>query len=249
MKPKRIEILGVPADCIDMNATLALVDEMISGDGLHTIIAVNPEKIMKCQEDEKILSVIRKSSLLIPDGIGVVFAARLLGLCRMQRVPGSELMPALCARAAQKGYKIFLFGASPQVNACAVEKLLATYPGLDIVGHQHGYVAEDEMPALVERINASGAQILFIALGSPKQELWMDTHRDALKVKICQGVGGTFDVLCGTVKRAPAAFRRVHLEWLYRLLSQPRRLLRQSALPRFSWRVLAVVARRSIGRA
>ncbi|NEV65436.1 WecB/TagA/CpsF family glycosyltransferase [Thiorhodococcus minor] len=183
---------------------------------------------------------LRGSGLLIPDGIGVVVAARLLGLCRMRRVPGAELMPALCALAARKGYRVFLYGASEEVNARAAAKLERRY-GLQLAGRQHGFVPDPEMPELVRRINACEAQLLFVGLGSPRQELWMERHLSMLQsVRVCQGVGGTFDVLAGQVRRAPSLFRRIHLEWLYRLLSQPKRLIRQTALPRFAYQVTRV---------
>lgn len=236
--PKRIDILGVPVDCVDMAAAVARVDEFIAQDQVQTILAVNPEKVMKARVDGTLMGSLRNAGLLIPDGIGVVIAAKLLGLGAMQRVPGSELMPALCAHAARRGYSVFLFGASADVNEQACAVLRARYPGLRIAGSQNGYVTDQGMPALIDSINSSGAQILFVALGSPKQELWMDRHRSALKVKVCQGVGGTFDVIAGRVKRAPPLFLKLHLEWLYRLLAQPKRLLRQSALPRFAWHVL-----------
>jgi len=124
------------------------------------------------------------------------------------------------------------------VNRDTMNVLRRRFPGIQIVGGQHGYLKEEEMPGLIERINASGAEVLFVALGSPKQELWMKQYIPRLNIKVCQGVGGTFDVLAGRVKRAPAAFRKIHLEWLYRLLSEPRRLVRQTALPRFAVRVL-----------
>jgi N-acetylglucosaminyldiphosphoundecaprenol N-acetyl-beta-D-mannosaminyltransferase len=238
MKPGRIELLGVPVDCVNLSQALGVVEEMIQCDRPGTVIAVNPEKVIKARKNPGLLAPLREARLLIPDGIGVVMAARLLGLGRMERVPGSDLMPAICALAARKGYRIFLFGASPEVNRDAMFVLKRRFPGIRIVGGQHGYLKEDEMPDLIDRINASGAEVLFIALGSPRQEAWLARYLPLLKVKVCQGVGGTFDVLSGRVKRAPAVFRRIHLEWLYRLLSEPRRLLRQTALPRFAMRVL-----------
>ncbi|MCG3117425.1 MAG: WecB/TagA/CpsF family glycosyltransferase [Candidatus Manganitrophus sp. SA1] len=238
MKPRRIEILGVPTDCVDMSQAVARVETMIEGSRGEAVIAVNPEKVMKAQNDPFLLDQLRGAGLLIPDGIGVVFAARLLRLGRMSQVPGSELMPAICERAAQKGYRIFLFGGSAEVNQRAGEVLRTRYPGLQIVGQQHGYLKEEEMGELVKQINASGAEILFVALGSPKQELWMARYLPQLSIKVCQGVGGTFDVLSGRVKRAPALFRKMHLEWFYRLASQPRRLIRQTALPKFAWLIL-----------
>ena len=113
------------------------------------------------------------------------------------------------------------------------------FPRLRIVGNQHGFVQPPEMAGLIEEINRSGADILFVGLGSPRQEFWMATHLPALKVKVCQGVGGTFDVLAGKVRRAPRRWRDLHLEWAYRLLTEPRRLPRQIALPKFAWQVLA----------
>lgn len=238
MKQKRIDVLGVPVDAVNMQEALVAVEAMLGGGRAETVIAVNPEKIIKAQTDPALLGRLRSAGLLIPDGIGVIAAARILGLGRMERVPGSELMPAICEMAALKGYKVFLFGASPETNVRAVEVLRERYPGIQIAGHQDGYVKDQDMPQLVERINASQTEILFIALGSPKQELWMEKYSPLLKVKVCQGVGGTFDVIAGHVKRAPLVFRKTHLEWFYRLASQPKRILRQTALPKFVFQVL-----------
>jgi N-acetylglucosaminyldiphosphoundecaprenol N-acetyl-beta-D-mannosaminyltransferase len=238
MKPKRIELLGVPLDCVDITQALSAVEEMIQDDRPGTVIAVNPEKVIKARKSPVLLDPLREARLLIPDGIGVVMAARLLRLGKMKRVPGSELMPAICEQAARKGYRIFLFGGDPGVNRDTMIVLRRRFPGIQIAGGQHGYLKEEEMPGLIDRINASGAEVLFVALGSPKQELWMKQYIPRLNIKVCQGVGGTFDVLAGRVKRAPAVFRKIHLEWLYRLLSEPRRLVRQTALPRFAVRVL-----------
>lgn len=238
MKPQRVEILGVPVDCVTMAQAVQWVETTLASDQPRSVIAVNPEKVMKANQDPELLARLQKAGLLIPDGIGVVFAVRLLGLGKIERVPGSELMPKLCELAANKGYKVFLFGANQEVISQAAQVLLQRYPGLNIVGTQHGYVKEEEMPSVITAINRSQAELLFVALGSPKQELWMTQYLPALNVKVCQGVGGTFDVIAGRVKRAPLAFRLVHLEWLYRLLSQPSRILRQTALPMFAFRVL-----------
>lgn len=238
MGPERIEVLGVPVDCVDMAQSLDAVETMIDGDEAQTLIAVNPEKVIKAQGDPALLQRLRGAGLLIPDGIGVVIAARILQRKWMERVPGSELMPAICGLAAKKGYKVFLFGASPDVNEEAVKVLRSRYPDIQIVGQQHGYLEDGDMQQLVERINASFADVLFVALGSPKQELWMDRYLGQLNVKVCQGVGGTFDVIAGRVKRAPPFFLKFHMEWLYRLLSNPQRLMRQTALPKFAFQVV-----------
>lgn len=239
MNIRRIEILGVPVDCVSMQQTLDVVDELIKGDKPQAIIAVNPEKVIKAQQDPLLAKRLMNAGLLIPDGIGVVFAARILGLAKIDRVAGAELMPEICNLAKTKGYRIFLFGANSEVNQKTRDKLIKEYPGIQIVGNRDGYVKDEEMPLLINEINDSQAQILFIALGSPKQELWMEQYLPQLNIKVCQGVGGTFDVIAGVVMRAPLGFRRFHLEWLYRLLSNPKRMLRQTALPKFLYQVVA----------
>lgn len=235
---RRIRVLGIPVDCVNMQSAVDAVDGMTSGDTAQMVLAVNPEKIIKAQQHADLRSALEGAGLLIPDGIGVVLAARLLGLGRMSQVPGSELMPALCDLAMRKGYGVFLYGASAEVNAKAAETLVQRYPGIRIAGREHGFVAAESMQSLIEKINNSGAQLLFVALGSPHQELWMNKYRGQLRVKVCQGVGGTFDVIAGRVQRAPYLFRKMHLEWGYRLMTQPKRLLRQTALPKFVFQVL-----------
>jgi N-acetylglucosaminyldiphosphoundecaprenol N-acetyl-beta-D-mannosaminyltransferase len=143
-------------------------------------------------------------------------------------------MPELCARAAATRHGVYLFGAQESVNDFAAKELVRRFPGLTVAGRHHGYVDEQDMPRLIEDINRSGAAVLFVALGSPRQELWMGQYRRQLRVGVCQGLGGTFDVIAGRVRRAPPVFISLNLEWLYRLISKPRRLLRQTALPRFT---------------
>ena len=237
-QPTRVDVLGVPIDCLDMQATITLVEELLAGDSTSAIIAVNPEKVMKARQDPILLKQIASAGVLIPDGIGVVLAARLLRGCSLMRVPGSELMPEICALAATHEYKVFLYGAAAEVIEQALATLRHRYPTLQIAGYQDGYLDEEEMPSLIDRINASGADILFVALGSPRQELWMSKYLSSLNVRICQGVGGTFDVIAGKVRRAPRIICVLQLEWLYRLAMSPGRLLRQTALPVFAGLVL-----------
>jgi N-acetylglucosaminyldiphosphoundecaprenol N-acetyl-beta-D-mannosaminyltransferase len=235
----RVSILGVPVDVVDWPTSLAAVTALVQREGPPaTVIAINPEKVMAAGKDARLLAQISAAGLLIPDGVGVVWAARYLGLGRMERVPGSEMMPAICALAASRGYKVFLFGAKEETNARCAEVLHTSYPGLLLAGRQNGYVDDEAMPALIATINASGADILFVALGSPRQELWMERYLPQLRIKVCQGVGGTFDVIAGNVKRAPGLFRALNLEWFYRLVTNPGRAARQKVLPVFVWRVL-----------
>jgi N-acetylglucosaminyldiphosphoundecaprenol N-acetyl-beta-D-mannosaminyltransferase len=228
-----------------MRTALDYVDELVARPGPSTIVAVNPEKLMKARQDPWLLKQIRSSALLIPDGIGVVWAARQLEGEFIERVPGADLMVEICRRAAEKGYRIFLYGASPETNALACAELARRFPGIAIVGSRDGYVTQTGMPALISEINSSGAQILFVALGSPRQELWMANHLSALKVNACQGVGGTFDVIAGTVPRAPASWRAMNLEWAYRLVMDWSRLARYATLPPFIWGVLTARFSRS----
>jgi len=215
-------------------------DRVVSGSGCAAVVAVNPEKIMRARVDPALLDNLRRAALLIPDGIGAVWGARLLADAQIGRVPGAELMPAICARAATKGFSVFLFGAREEINAKVSEVLSARYPGLRIAGRRNGYVNADAMPAVVDEINRSGADVLFIALGSPAQEEWIDRYIGSLRVKAVQGVGGTFDVLAGHVQRAPALFRRLNLEWFYRLLREPKRLWRQRVLLFFVFELCCV---------
>jgi N-acetylglucosaminyldiphosphoundecaprenol N-acetyl-beta-D-mannosaminyltransferase len=239
MMPARIDLLGVPVDCVDMGQAVDfLAGHAATGTGCATVFAVNPEKVMKARTDADLRALLASATLLIPDGIGVVLAARWLGLGRFGRVPGSELMPNLCARAAAEGYGVFLFGGRPEVNDEAAAALVQRFPDLKIAGRQHGYVEDKDMPALIRRINDSGAAMLFVALGSPRQEAWMHRYAPELGVKVAQGVGGTFDVIAGRVNRAPPLFLRLNLEWFYRLMREPRRVWRQRALVKFAWCVL-----------
>lgn len=237
---ERHDVLGVPVDLVTMDTALQRIRHWLDHPGPpQLVIATNPEKVIAARREPALLDAIRQAALVIPDGIGVVAAARLAGRSGIARVPGSELMPALCALAARESHPVFLYGARQEVVERAATLLEQTYPGLRVAGTRHGYATETELPAVLESINRSSARILFVGLGSPRQELWMARHAAALTgVRVCQGVGGTFDAICGHPPRAPAMIRRMNLEWLYRLVSQPTRLHRQSALPLFVAQVL-----------
>ena len=235
----RIRIFDAPVDCVDMDGCLSEVEKMINSDCSNTIIAINPEKVIKAQQEPRLMNWLNNARLVIPDGIGVVIAARLLFGARLTRVPGSELMPKICELAARRGYRVFLYGASELTVTKAVERLRNTFADINIVGYQNGYLSGENMQVLIDRLNELKPQIIFVALGSPRQELWMDRYLSSIpSVRVCQGVGGTFDVIAGTVRRAPQLFIRLHGEWLYRLLAQPKRILRQRALPLFAIKVI-----------
>lgn len=238
-KVKRVRVLGVPVDCVNWTSATSVAEALLSSATKvgQAVIAVNPEKVIAARNVPALLMQLERADLLLPDGIGVVIAARFSGGGDIERVPGSEFMPALCAIARNKGLSVYLYGGTESVNARAAARLCSEFPGLVVAGRSNGYVSPESMDSLVETINMSGASILFVALGSPRQELWISRYGSHLKVKICQGVGGTFDVIAGDVKRAPALFRRFHLEWLFRLLTNPARARRQASLPKFVWLV------------
>ncbi|MBT2256244.1 MULTISPECIES: WecB/TagA/CpsF family glycosyltransferase [Priestia] len=200
------------------------------------IVAINPEKIMKAQEDRELKSLLNQATYQIPDGIGVILASKLKKGRIRERVTGIDMMLKLCKEATNNGKRIFLYGAKPGIADEAKAKLEEMFPGILIVGTLNGYEKNEEV---IERtINDSGAEIIFVALGSPAQENWIIAHKEKLNPSVYQGVGGSFDVISGRLNRAPAVFQKFGLEWLYRLLKEPWRWKRQLELPRFLLRVL-----------
>jgi N-acetylglucosaminyldiphosphoundecaprenol N-acetyl-beta-D-mannosaminyltransferase len=237
---KRYPILNIWVDDCTMETALRQVDSFVkSNTGLKTIFASNPEKNYSVPENKILYDSFKNADLLIPDGIGMVLAANFLHGAQIKRVPGCELMQNICELSADKGYKIFIYGAKEEVNKSAVEEIKRTYPSVKITGRQNGYLSEEKMDDLIKRINESEAQILFLALGSPRQEMWISKYRHQLtNIKVCQGIGGTLDVLAGNVKRAPEIYCNMGLEWLYRLISEPKRIKRQAKLPLFAVQVM-----------
>lgn len=248
MNVRRVSVCGVSVDCVDAIGALERAGHLLKQQAPAAIFAVNPEKAVQCGRNPALAGAIASAGLLIPDGIGVVVAARLLYGERFARVPGCEFMPALCAYAAAQNLSIFLFGGAPGVSEAAAAALQRASPSLRVAGCQHGYIDAAGTEHLIDRINGLKPDILFVALGSPRQEVWVAENIGRLKVRLCQTVGGTFDVLAGNVKRCPELFRAVQLEWLYRLLSQPKRALRQSALPIFAARLLRAYVSKSLSR-
>ena len=247
MASNRLKILNIWVDAVTRQQALQLVQDFIEhGDRPHVVFASNPEKNFSVPRDPALYDTFKNADLLLPDGIGMVKAAKIIYGIEINRIPGVEFMGEICRLCAENGYKVFVYGAKEEVNREAVEVLKTRYPGINIVGRANGYLKEEEMPALVNRINESGAQVLFLALGSPKQEQWYVRYRDELKtVRVCQGIGGSLDAVTGRVKRAPEFWCRIGLEWFYRLISEPKRIKRQKVLPLFAFQVLlAAITRR-----
>ncbi|WP_110112576.1 WecB/TagA/CpsF family glycosyltransferase [Bacillus sp. CGMCC 1.16541] len=229
-------ILGVDV-CSDTYEQLAgkLLEDIEHG-RKSFIVAINPEKIMKAQEDEELHYLLNQATYQIPDGIGILLASMLKGGKIRNRVTGIDMMLHLCKEAAIHQKKVFLYGAKPGIADEAKAKLEEMYPGIQIVGTLNGYEKDEQV--IQSRINESHADIIFVALGSPSQENWIIAHKDKLSPSVYQGVGGSFDVISGRLNRAPAIFQRFGLEWLYRLLKEPWRWKRQLVLPKFLIKVL-----------
>lgn len=247
----RLKILNIWVDPITREEALNRVEGILKhGQRPHAIFASNPEKNFSIPQDPDLYRVFAEADLLLPDGIGMVWAARVLYGAKIKRIPGAEFMEDICRLASREGYKIFLYGAAEEVNLTAAKILSQRYPGLRVAGRANGYLGPEKMPDLIRQINDSGASILFLALGSPKQEKWYSAYRDSLEyVRIVQGVGGTLDTIAGKVKRAPAVWQKLSTEWLYRLLSEPKRIKRQKVIPLFIFLVLAAKVGLTINKA
>lgn len=229
--------LGIDVSALSYEGIIEDLGNRIEGGKQSTIIAVNPEKVMAAQRDPQVKQLINASTYQIADGVGILLAAKLKGGQITSRVTGVDMMSALLRFASEDGLPVYFFGAKEEVVAKAIANIQETFPTIKVAGYTNGYDKDEE--ALVQRIQQSGAKMIFVALGSPKQELWIQRNMPKLSnVQVFQGVGGSFDVFSGTVKRAPVAFRKLGLEWLYRLIASPSRIKRQLVLPIFLLKVL-----------
>jgi len=233
-----IDILGCRLDLLDQDgATEAILRFAHDGDGA-LVVTLGTEMVVYAQRDPAFRAVINGSALSLCDTIGVLTVARRRGARLDERVTGVELMERLCQRAAVEELPVYLFGGAEGVAADAAAILEVSFPGLIIAGTRNGFYTSEEEPAIVETIRKSGARILFVGLGSPRQEMWLARNLRASGCGAAIGVGGSFDVISGRVKRAPMIWRQLGIEWLYRLIREPRRLRRQLALPYFIWLVV-----------
>lgn len=229
--------LGIDVSALSYEGIIEDLGHRIEEGKQSTIIAVNPEKVMAAQRDPQVKELINASTYQIADGVGILLAAKLKGGQITSRVTGVDMMSALLRFASEDGLPVYFFGAKEEVVTKAIANIKETFPTIKVAGYTNGYDKDEE--ALVQRIQQSGAKVIFVALGSPKQELWIQRNMPKLSnVQVFQGVGGSFDVFSGTVKRAPVAFRKLGLEWLYRLIASPSRIKRQLVLPIFLLKVL-----------
>lgn len=236
---ERREILGVSFDPVTMTEAVERLESFVQSRSPHLVVTANPETVMRAQGDLLLAEILRRADLVVPDGIGVVWAGARLNQEFPERIPGIELAENLLARAAQTGWRVFLLGGEPGVAEQAAQSLKQRWPDLQIVGTYHGFFKSDgEEEELISRLQKEKPHILLAALGMPRQEKWLAAHQGVLKVPVAIGVGGSFNVWAGVDKRAPRWLRSLHLEWLYRILRQPWRIKRAAALPLFVLKVL-----------
>jgi N-acetylglucosaminyldiphosphoundecaprenol N-acetyl-beta-D-mannosaminyltransferase len=233
--PESVRLLGVRLTPLAMEEALERARQFIADGSPHMIVTSDALGLIAAQDDEDLRRIMDEADMVTPDGQGVVLAARLLDLPIRERVSGVDMVRRLCEVAAAEGRSVFLLGAAQGVAEEAAGKLREAVPGLQVAGTHHGYFSPEEEVGIIEQIRAARPAVLFVAFGIPKQEKWIRAHLTELGVPVCIGVGGSLDVISGRLKRAPLWVRRCGLEWLFRVLQEPRRLPRIRALPRIVW--------------
>ncbi|MGP1569805.1 MAG: WecB/TagA/CpsF family glycosyltransferase [Eubacteriales bacterium] len=241
----RIKILDIPIDTVNMDEALKKFSKLISTDGCDLIVTPNSEIVMNAQKDSELRMLIEKAALVIPDGIGLVYASKIVGAPLSERVTGIDFLGRALAHLQHTGQSVYLLGSKPasaeseSIAALAARNMKAMYPQLIIAGTHDGYFSQEQEKELVDEINKSGAEFLVVALGAPKQEKFIYKYRKQfVNVKAGIGVGGSLDVWAGAVKRAPEFYQKHGLEWLYRFAKEPTRIRRVMQLPLFMIKVL-----------
>ena len=227
----RIDVLGVGFDNVTMEEAVERGMSLLHSEGSHYVVTPNPEIVEVCREDADANRAVNGADLVLPDGIGVIKGAAILGTPLKERTPGIEFAAGIMERMAKEGVSLYLLGAKPGIAEQAAEKLTDRYPGLKIAGTHDGYFKEDA--PVIEDIRRSGANCVFVCLGAPKQELWMAKNASATGARLLCGLGGCLDVFAGTVERAPKFWCDHGLEWFYRLCKEPWRFRRMMKLPLF----------------
>lgn len=232
----KTKVLGIAYENVTLAEAVRDVLALAQADGTAYVVTPNPEISEACMEDERLARAVAGADYVLPDGIGVVMAAKICGTPLKERVGGFDLATALLPELERRGLHLFLLGAKPGVAEKAAANLRARFPALRITGTHDGYFRDDAQA--VAAVNAAGADVVFVALGFPRQEIFMQNNREALHAHLLLGLGGAFDVFAGITKRAPDIFIRMNLEWFYRLLCQPWRFVRMLKLPKYIVRAI-----------
>ena len=233
----KVDILGVGVDSVTMQEAIEKVEKFFEERKPVIVATANAEMLMRATHDAELKDILNAAELVVPDGAGTVWAAHHLGYEMPERVAGYDLAQNLMKRAPAKNRRVYFFGSAPSVADKAKLKAEALYPGIQIVGTRNGYFKEEDEAQIIADIKAAQPDLLLAALGVPKQEKWLAKYKDELNVPVSIGVGGTFDVMAGVMKRAPKWMQKAKLEWLFRALLQPKRAGRLVALPKFVLKV------------
>ena len=241
MSKERTAFMGVPVDAITMQETIRRIHNSIEQGEKIQHMAINTMIILRMVEDPEFMHTLSKCEVINADGIGVVWASKLLGHPLPERVTGIDLMEALIGLAAQQGFKPYFLGAQEEVVQRTVSHYRQKYPNLEIAGYRNGYFKDADEQQIAEDIRDAGADMLFVAISSPKKEIFLGRWRETMNIPFCMGVGGSFDVVAGKFKRAPGWVQKAGLEWAYRWKQEPRRMFRRNAvdMPKFVAMVLA----------
>lgn len=236
---QKVSIMEVPIDKVTMESATNTVIEFLESNSHYSVFTPNPEIIMEAQKDRELMKILQEADLVVPDGIGVVLASRMLKVPKLpERVGGFDLMQNVLSKIKDKDIRVYFLGSKPGVAQIAAKNMQNKYPGLKIVGTRDGYFTKEDEANIIQEIRELKVDLLLVGLGAPRQEKWIDKNKKQLGVKVAVGVGGSLDVMAGLVKRAPKVYQKLGLEWFYRLISNPKRAKRMINLPIFGFKVL-----------
>ena len=233
----RLNVLGVGVNTYTMDEAVDFLVSAMDKDTLTSVYTPNSEIILHAYKNPDYAEILNRGSLVTPDGIGVVYASKILGRPLKERVSGFDLACRVLKKAAPMKKTLYLLGGKPKIAEKAAENIKKLYPGINIVGTSNGYFDDQKEKEIIADINEKSPDLLFVCLGFPKQECWIDTHSE-ISARVAMAIGGSLDVFAGEVERAPETFQKLGLEWLYRLIKQPSRFVRMLALPKFGFTVL-----------
>ena len=248
MTAAHVPMLGVNVAALTLEGMLAQADRVIAERRRLLVGVVNAAKLVNMRRDPTLRAAVLAADVILADGVSVVWAARVLGRPLPERIAGIDLMVRLLERAHEQRYRVYCLGATEEVLGTLTRRMRRDYPGVRLVGARNGYFPVEEEPGIAAKIADAGADVLFVGMSSPRKELFLARWADTMGVPVCHGVGGSFDVLAGKVRRAPAGWQRLGLEWLYRVRQEPRRLWRRYLVTNtlFVGMVAAELARRGV---
>ncbi|WP_285769494.1 WecB/TagA/CpsF family glycosyltransferase [Peribacillus sp. SI8-4] len=231
----RINLLGSELDCLTFDQTIESINEIIQSHTPTQHVVINANKIIQMRKDKKLSRIINECRLINADGISIVLAAKILGYSNVERVTGVDIFVKLLEVCSEKGYKVYFLGATEEVVQNVVKASKHKHPDLTVAGYRNGYFKDEESNEIAEAIKESSADVLFVAFPSPQKEFWIKRHLQQMDVSFVMGVGGSFDVLSGNVKRAPQWVQKIGMEWFVRFIQEPRRMFKRYFLGNFTF--------------